>query len=241
MKRILAVSLALLLCLSGCAAMLEREYTAATPHEEDQPPQIDAGYRVESYPALRSAVLSYVEEGMSTGLLRFPTTYPGNLTVDLEKARRQLMDEEPLGSYALADVSWHTSRIIAYYEVELAFTYKLPAAAFVSLPRARSQSELARLLGESIERGEDTLAISLTAYPEGDESFFSGALETAWAARYAPEGPDGAPDAPADEDAQLPPMPELSVELYPQSGVRRIAVLSLSEPAAEPAEGEGAM
>lgn len=236
MKRALALCL-VLLCLTSCASLLERDYTVASPHEEDPPPQGDSAYRVETYPALRNALLSYVEEGMDQGLLRFPTTYPGNLSVDLEKARRQLMEEDPLGCYALEELTWRTSKIIAYYEVELTFTYKHDKALFRSMPRAATQGELTTLLTRALETGEDGLRVYLTAYPEDQSDYFQAALQEAWADLQSPEGAgEGEADpessaAPAPGESPLPP--ELEVELYPQTGPRRVADLRFVYPEGE--------
>lgn len=232
------VCLALLLCLCSCASLLEREYTVTSPHVENPPPQGDTAYRVETYPALRSALLSYVEEGMDSGLLRFPTTYAGNLSVDLEKARRQLMEEEPLGCYALEDVSFHTSKIIAYYETELTFTYKVDPKTLTSLPRAGGQEELAALLRDVLEREESSLAVYLPYCPEVDETFFSAALDLAYVPAESQEA-SGETPPPEEDRARI-----ASVELYPKTGSRRVAVLELeyapAEPMPSPSAGEGA-
>lgn len=231
------VCLALLLCLCSCASLLEREYTVTSPHVEKPPPQGDTAYRVETYPALRSALLSYVEEGMEEGLLRFPTTYPGNLSVDMEKAKRQLLEEDPLGCYALSDLTYHTSKIIAYYEVELGFTYKVDKKA-LSMPRVTSQSALVTLLGKCLETRQEELCVYLTAYPEGEEDYFDAALAEAWTALHeqAEEDPSPGPDEPQGEPTPAqesePPeagtgLPVVTAELYPQTGVRRVAVLKL--------------
>lgn len=231
MKRLFALIMALL-CLTSCASMLEREYTEAVAHVEDQPPLRGAAYRVETYPALRSAILSYVEEGMEEGFLRCPTTYPGNLSVDLEKAKRQLMEEDPLGSYALEDVSFRTSRIIAYYEVELDITYKVDRESLPSLPKAAGQEALAELLKEALGRGESDVAVYLTSYPEEDDGFFSGALEMALAPD--PDGGEREPGLPEPGTVRL-----TSVELYPKTGVRRVAALALEYPQAETTPDDG--
>ncbi len=239
MKRIVALCLGLALCLCACGPMLEREYTVSSPHQEDPPPQTDAAYRVETYPALQSALLSYVEEGLEEGQLRFPTTYAGNLSVDLEKAKRQLMEEEPLGCYALSDLTYRTSKIIAYYEVDLAFTYKVDQKALTSMPRATSRGDLSTLMAKALERGEESLCVYLTAYPAEEADFFSGALTDAWAALYGEDADPSAspapelPDAPPS-DAPAPEPPALTVELYPQTGGgRRVAALTFTEPEPE--------
>ncbi len=225
LKKLLALCL-LLACLCSCASMLERDYTVSSPHQEDPPPHGDGAYRVETYPVLRSALLSYVEEGLDSGLLRFPTTYPGNLSVDMEKAKRQLMEEDPLGCYALDDLTYRTSKIIAYYEVELSFTYKADKKALRAISKAASRSDLTTLLGKALEEGKDSLCVYLTAYPEDDPGFFDDALGEAWAGL---ETEAFAPDLPAAP-------PELTVELYPQTGgARRVAELKLT-PALEAAQ-----
>lgn len=231
MKRALTLCLGLALCLCACGPMLEREYTVSSPHQEDPPPREDAAYRVETYPALRSALLSYVEEGLEEGQLRFPTTYAGNLSVDLEKAKRQLMEEEPLGCYALSDLTYTTSKIIAYYEVDLAFTYKVDQRTLTSMPKAVSRGDLATLMAKALERGEESLCVYLTAYPTEETDFFDAALSDAWAALYGEEAaPSPAPDAPP-----VPAPPTLMVELYPQTGGgRRVAELTFTQPETEP-------
>lgn len=151
MKRLLALILALL-CLTSCASMLDREATYTSPHVENPPTSLADAYRVNTYSGLRSALQSYVEEGMETGSLRFPATYPGNLTVDLEKAKRQLMEEDALGCYAVEDVSFHINRIIAYYEVTAAFTYKVPPAEYMALETVEDESGLDRRMEEVLDR-----------------------------------------------------------------------------------------
>ncbi len=249
MKRMLALCLGLALCLCACGPMLEREYTVSSPHQEDPPPQTDAAYRVETYPALQSALLSYVEEGLEEGQLRFPTTYAGNLSVDLEKAKRQLMEEEPLGCYALSDLTYRTSKIIAYYEVDLAFTYKVDQKTLTSMPRAASRGDLSTLIAKALENGEDTLCVYLTAYPAEEPDFFDDALADAWTALYGegepgPTAPSPAPDDPQPDHAPAPEPPALTVELYPQTGGgRRVAALTFAKPEIEIANqggGDGA-
>lgn len=248
MKRTVALALGLAVCLCACGSMLEREYTVSSPHQEDPPPQTDAAYRVETYPALRSALLSYVEEGLEEGQLRFPTTYAGNLTVDLEKAKRQLMEEEPLGCYGLSDLTYRTSKIIAYYEVELTFTYQVDPKTLTSMPRAASRGDLSTLIAKALDSGQETLCVYLTAYPAAEADFFDGALSDAWTALYGQGEPDpsAAPDpelstAPPDQ-APVPAAPGLTVELFPQTGgSRRVAVLTFTEGETGPeaADGEG--
>lgn len=152
---------------------------------------------------------------MEEGLLHCPTTYPGNLTVDLERARRQLMEEEPLGCYALEDVSFDISKIVAYYEVTLEFDYRVDRKELTSMARVSSEEALAGVMGRCLEDQADRLCVYLSGYPESDAEYFQRAL-----------------DAAAEAQAELPlGKPEIAAqELYPRSGPRRVAVLELHYP-----------
>lgn len=213
MKRALALALALCALLTSCSSMLEREYVSATPHEENRLSRADS-YTVETYPALVNALDSYVEAGMTSGTLRFPTTYRGNLTVDLEKARRQLLEEDPLGSYALKNISYSTSKIIAYYEAQLTFDYRVDRTTLSSIPRVSGSEALQSVLSAALLGFEEEAVCLLTDYSEEDGGAFSAALRKAYNA--VPAAALG--------------LPALEVELYPSSGTRRLAVLKLTYP-----------
>lgn len=196
MKRLLALVIALL-CLTSCASMLEREVTYTAEHVENPPAPADA-YRVNTYSGLYSALRSYVEEGMETGNLRFPATYPGNLAVDLEKAKRQLMEEDALGCYAVDDVTFHTDRIIAYYEVTAAFDYKVSPAEYMTLETVRDDNALDARMEAALEDlgGRFTVLLDRRG---GTDTALEDSLERVYNAR-----PDLALGRPALEAAYYP-------------------------------------
>lgn len=194
--------------------MLERDYTTAVAHVENPVPQGDAAYRVESYPALCAALLSYVEEGMEEGLLRFPTTYGGNLTVDLEKAKERLMTEEPLGAYAVEDMDFRVSRIISYYEVELEVTYRLSREEIKALVEIGDPQELDELLEETLEERKEQVVALVDGCPLEEEGYLLEAVERAYIA------------CPALALGR----PEVTTATWPETGDRRVVELELTYP-----------
>lgn len=213
MKRVIGLCLVLVMGLSSCAFMLEREYTVAEEHQEDRPAQTEA-YRVETYPALRAALLSYVEEGVDDGALRVSATYPGNLTVDLEKAKRQLMEEEPLGCYALNDVTFHTSKLIAYYEVAAAFDYRVPTEEVKGVATVRNADGLDSAVKAALGDFRERFAVLLSIPGEEDPGLLGGSLR-----RVYDQNPDLALG-----------YPEMEITYYPETGARRVAEVSLTYP-----------
>lgn len=213
MKRIIGLCLAVTLALTSCASMLEREYTEAEDHQEDRLTQPEA-YRVETYPALRAGLLSYVEEGMEEGALRVPATYPGNLTVDLEKAKRQLMEEEPLGCYALSDVTFHTSKLIAYYEVAATFDYRVPPEEVKGVVTARNTEALDGAVKGAMGELRERFAVLVSAAGEEDAELVAASVRRVY-----------------DQSPELAlGYPEIETTYYPETGARRVAEVTLSYP-----------
>lgn len=211
-KRLAALTLALL-CLTSCASMLEREATYTGPHEENPPASLLDAYRVNTYSGLCSALESYVEEGMTEGSLRFPVTYPGNLTVDLEKAKRQLMEGDPLGCYALSDVTFHINRIIAYYEVTAAFDYRVPPAEYMALETVGTDADLDARMETALEDFGGQFTVLLLRR-EGEDDALERSLRRVYDVR---------------SDLALG-YPELEVTCYPENGTRTVAEVTITYP-----------
>lgn len=209
-KRLAALALALL-CLTSCTAMLDREATYTSPHVENPPASLTDAYRINTYSGLCSALQSYVEEGMETGNLRFPATYPGNLTVDLEKAKRQLMEEDALGCYAVADVNFHINRIIAYYEVTAAFDYRIPPAEYMTLETVEDHSGLDQRMEEALERFGGQLTFLMDRRGLSDAAL-ADSVERVFDLR---------PELAVSE-------PTVEVTYYPENGDRAVAEVKLS-------------
>lgn len=210
-KRAVAVALALCALLTSCSSMLEREYVVTTDHEENRLRREDF-YTVETYQGLLNALDSYIESGLPSGTLRFPTTYRGNLSVDLEKARRQILEEDPLGNYALKNISYSLSKIIAYYEAELTFDYRVDRTTLPEIRRFSTQEALQTALAGTLLEFDEELVCIVGNFAEEETGYFASALRAAY---------DSVPAAALG-------MPELEVELYPDSGSRRVAVLKLT-------------
>lgn len=205
MKRLFALILALL-SLTSCASMLEREATYTADHVEDVPSSPGDAYWVNTFSGLCSALRPYVEEGMEEGSLRFPTTYPGNLTVDLEKAKRKLMEEDPLGCYAVEDVTFHVSRIITYYDVKVTFDYRVPPEKYMTMDTVYDPAELDRRVEETIGNFDDGFTL-LLALPGASDTALADSLRRVY--DRCPQTAFG--------------YPELQVTYYPEDGTRVVA------------------
>lgn len=98
MKRVLTaiLALALTLGLGGCASMLDHNYTVVQPHE-DGPTSDGDVITAENYQQLEDAVIYFVDQGMSYGVVHLSNYTPAQSDVgaDVDAACLYAVQEYP--------------------------------------------------------------------------------------------------------------------------------------------------
>ena len=132
-KRLLALCLCLSLSLTGCAAMLERDYLSVTPHAR-LPAAADDSTTVwvETYPELVDAIFSLVSEHRESGVIRL-RNWKGNVRQKLSDACDEVSHDDPLGAYAVDRIKPEFVRIATYYEATVSIDYRRTAEQVASV------------------------------------------------------------------------------------------------------------
>lgn len=223
MKRIipaLALLLAACLPLTGCAAMLERTWSGSEIHVDYPVVEEDSTLRVETYQALVNALLYYVNEHSAAGAIRL-YNYAGEVEADLERAREQVTERDPLAAYTVRSLTYTVTRILTYYEVEVRLAYARTAQEADAIRTVFGQAGLSAELGRMAAERESGAALLLSGFT-GDARLVDELFRLAW---Y------GDP-ARSDRDP-----PALEAAFYPETGPRRILEIALRWE--EPPEGSG--
>lgn len=208
-KRILALAAAGCLLLSGCKAMLERSYSAATPHADHPVTAEDPSVlRVENYRELVSAVLYLVSEGEEEGTIQLHN-YDGEEESDLSAACLEVATQDPLGAYAVDYIKHELSRVVSYYQATLAIHYRRSAEQRKSIVSVNGDRAIRDQLQGALEDFSSE-AVLRVPYFFGDEETVKTLLREAY---YA--------------DPALT-LPETEVSLYPDSGRERIVELTMT-------------
>ncbi len=211
MKRICALLLALglLVSLSGCSLFDKSNYelSAYTAQTEDVI-EADMGY-ISDYSSLKRAITWLVSEHQESAELQFQN-YDGNISRDISQACWEVKSSTPLGAFAIDYTSCDLSRIVSFYQADLYITYRRSAEQMQALEELTGLSDLSRRLSEALQNAQTYLVLELSA------AALTGDLvrELVAEAYYA--------DALA-----CPRMPEVDVNLYPESGMDRIVEISL--------------
>jgi len=206
-NRITALALAGLLLLSGCTSMLERSDVSAVTHVDYSVTEDSSILRVETYQALVSSLLHFVNERADTGTIRL-YNYTGDVESDLKDACYEVCHDDPLGAFSVADIGYDSTRILTYYEVDLTFTYSRTEEEVDALREIAGISALRQELARMV----DTQASRLTLLV----SYFSGSEELIW--QLLTLARLGNPAMYCDPGGSF----AYEILMYPETGSRRI-------------------
>lgn len=213
MKARLSIALcALLLCLSGCSALLNREYSSSSVHVEYPVGADFSVLEAENYPELVNALLYLVQEHQETGVIRL-SNYATDVSADVDSACREVRTEDPLGAYALAELQTVLTRVVSYYELTVTLHYARTAEEVAAIVPVTGSTAIKQTLSAAMEAFSEQHAVRVSYFTGDDASMELLARQT-----YL--------DTPLAALA----LPQIHVTLYPDRGTSRIVEFSLLWP-----------
>ena len=219
MKRtVLSLALCGALCLTGCSSLLEgRPYVMVEPHREQPVLSADSSaLQVETYSELVNAVLSLVSQGDAEGAIQL-VDYRGDVEEDLERACREVANDDPLGAYAVDGIQYSTTRVLTTYEADLSIKYRRTPEQIQGLVSVSSTSGIRTSAAVALREYRPELALRVS-YFTGDANSVVDLVRQAY---YS-------------DPASAMGLPQYSVALYPNggSGVQRVVevVFTYSQP-----------
>lgn len=211
--RLAPLALVLVVLLSGCAAMLERSYVSSTAHVEYTPLNEDSSVlRAESYRGLVDAILYFVNEHARQGTIRL-YNYTSDVEQDVDAACREVMEEDPLGAFAVADIHYTASRIVSYYEVAVSLSYSHTAQEVDAIRSVSGTTAIQQQLRQAMANFSSSLVLRASYFTGDTDSVRSMAAQAYF---DTPQSAFG--------------MPDIQVTLYPDIGTQRILEISLHWP-----------
>ena len=163
MKRVavgLILMLSMLLC--GCSSLLERGYSTVEAHSSKYW-ESDAGtLRAENYQDIVNDLLILAGQHTETAIVRL-YNYSDDLAVAeaLEKATREVVQETPIGAYAVDYITSSSQSKMGYYEITVQISYRRSAEQLQTVVNATSPDALFTLLDGALEDGETELAVRI--------------------------------------------------------------------------------
>ena len=160
--RIIPVLLSLCL-LTGCTAMLERTYTTSEPHSSKFWESEAAGtLRAENHQDIVNDLLLLVSQHTETATLRlYNFKDEMKVTDTLERATTEILQETPMGAYAVEYITSSVQAQRGYYEVAVQISYRRTAEQVQAVVNATSTEAVYNLLETALDEEKTELAVRI--------------------------------------------------------------------------------
>ncbi len=209
------IALLLILCtlfsLTGCGSLFDRTDYSVTPHQEQSASQDDSSIlHAENYANLVSCVQHFVFMGQYEGKVRV-YKYSGDIEADLRSACREVLTEDPLGAYALSDISFTYDRIVSYYECTFHFVFRRSKQEIASIVSAYGDASIRKEITKTMANFDNKLTFRTANYYADRTNLYKLAQEAYYASPATAMG-----------------YPSISISIYPDSGDVRIVDMQLT-------------
>ena len=203
---------AALLLTSGCSGILNRDYSSVTPHSATPVAEGESAIRVESYQELVNALIYFIGRGTEEGAVRFDGG-SGETEIQqmLEEACLEVVQEDPLGAYAVEYIKYSVTPIVGSYEAAVQITYRRTREQVAAIVDATGTSAIRSELSEALAEFSTEVALRIS-YFEEDGAYIQQLMREAYLTN-----PASALD-----------FPEAQITMYPETGQRRIVEVVLS-------------
>lgn len=190
------------LLLTGCASLLERDYSTVEPHVSKFWESEAAGtLRAESYQDIVNDLLILIGQHTETATLRL-YNFEDDLSVSqtLERATNEVKQETAMGAYAVEFITFTSQAQRGYYEVPVQISYRRTAEQVQAVVNATSTEAVYSLLSTAVAEGRSELAVRIGYWREDDQARVEDAM------------------ARLREELGLTQTPEWSAYYYPAEG-----------------------
>lgn len=149
MKKLkITAALCALLLLTGCASLLERQYSTVEPHSSKfwESEAADT-LRAENHQDLVNDLLLLIGQHTENATIRL-YNFKDDMTVaeTLEQATTEIQQETPMGAYAVEFITSSSQAQRGYYEVSVQISYRRTAEQIQAVVNATSTEALSSLL-----------------------------------------------------------------------------------------------
>ena len=159
------------LALTGCSALLEREYATVEPHSSKFWESEAAGtLRAENYQDIVNDLLILIGQHTESATVRL-YNYEDDLTVadTLEQATTEIQQETPMGAYAVEYITSTSRSQRGYYEISVQISYRRTEQQVQAVVNATSTEALPSLLDAALEAGQSELAVRIGYWREEED------------------------------------------------------------------------
>jgi len=116
---------AVLFSAAGCASILEDDKLIINPHfsePQERPPEEHVA-EITNYDELKEEIMGLIGDFAETGRM-IAYTYDGDISADIVRVRKEIINNDPIGAYAVESIAGTATRFVSYSDIEVDIEYK---------------------------------------------------------------------------------------------------------------------
>ena len=208
MKRLIVLFLVTCLMLSGCANILDGSYYYTKPHEDISGQEGNTVVSAENYDQLYNALAKAIEDGVQSQVISIPNYGSRKIEQDIRQVRTRIKWAHPIAAYAVEDISYEFGTSGGQSAIAFTITY------------SRSQSDLRRIREVwDVQSGKQIIASALDSCEAGVVIYMKRYTDTDFV-QFVEDYSEAYPQ-------KVMETPQVSVNLYPDSGEQRVIEIKL--------------
>lgn len=213
MKRLFPLFLVMCLLFSGCNSILSalspNTYSVISDHSDQYSAKSAAILQAESREELRQCFIDFIEAHEETGIVHLNSDYSGDAAQDASDLAYDIWKNTPLGAFSIDVINVSCDRLLSYYEISVMISYRVSPYVLSSMRTVEDEAGIQLELERAMEAHSSRLVLSVSRYPE--------VVNYAdYAAAYFNLHSETCIES-----------PEITANVYPDSGDNRIVDISL--------------
>ena len=205
----LVMVLAVMLGLVGCSGLFSETYVSQSPHRGNEDSDSPTQRVASSYPEIYSALAAQIDYAEDSGIIILENLDEQVGRSYLEAAVKNVVTQEPIGAYAVEKIEFDIGTNAGRTAAAVTVTYTRSRTDLLSIKTAKTMDEAQQLIGQALQRAENTVAVRVEQYEQRDYA--------AMVRSYADAHPDSVME-----------IPQVMAASYPHSGQNRLISLTFT-------------
>ena len=170
-QKIIIPILILSLLLSGCG-VFSQSYVSVEPHREPRQTVQTDSIVASDYLELLGAIEKMIESGTEVAAIKIPDYPADSIDYNMEMAIRHSKENDPIGSYAVADITYELGSSSGVPAVSVNISYHHSRSEIQRIRRAKDTPAAERIVAEALEGYESGIVILVEDYEIRDFTQF---------------------------------------------------------------------
>jgi hypothetical protein len=208
MKRLVPILLAVCMLLCGCE-WPDGRYHRVTPHQQPSAEEDSQVEVAENYLQLRTALENMINDGAERSVISVTDFLRNKLSDSMDMAIRYVKNSHPLGAYAVEDITYEVGNIGGSSAVAVEITYLHGRSELQRIQQVAGMEQAEELIAAALTDFDTKLVMLIDDYQLADIH--------QWVDDFAAANPSVVMET-----------PEITLQLYPESGRQRIMELKFT-------------